>query len=372
MRQSCYYETLEVSRDAGGDEIKKAYRRLAMKYHPDRNPDNPNAEQSFKDAAEAYDILRDPEKKARYDRYGHAGVNNNSAGGFGNSEDIFSHFSDIFGDLFGFASAGMGANRPMAGADFLYNLTITFAQAAKGDEVRLKLPKKVLCVECSGTGAAKGTSAETCMHCNGSGQVRRNQGFFQVAVHCPICRGKGKIIAKPCAKCKGDGILEDVRELSVKIPAGVDTGIRLRIRGEGEIGVNNGPPGDLYVVLYVEDDKVFKRQGQDLIYTLKLSFVQATLGHKLEIPTLDKPVLFEVPRGVQNNTILRIKGKGMPFLGQSKRNGDILVEVIVQTPIDPNTRQEEILREFETLEDKSTIDRVKTMAKKLGKVMGMD
>lgn len=371
MQQTCYYEILEISRDSHDAEIKKSYRRLAMKYHPDRNPDNPEAEQKFKDAAEAYDVLRDPEKKAIYDRYGHAGIKNNASGGFGNPEDIFSHFSDIFGDLFGFASAGMGTSRPTQGSDLLYNLTIDFRQAAHGDEVRLKLPKKILCTDCSGTGAAKGTSPVICKQCNGTGQIKRTQGFFQVATPCRVCNGKGKIIAKPCPKCKGKGILEDIRELSVRIPAGVDNGIRLRIRGEGELGTNDGPPGDLYVVIHVEDDKIFQRQGQDIIYILEISFVQAALGHKVDIPTLDNNVLLEIPKGVQSDTVLRIKDKGIPFLGQ-KKYGDLLVEVIVLTPMDLNTRQEELLREFESLEDKSTLDRVKDMAKKFGKAMGID
>lgn len=371
MQQTCYYEILEISRTSNEDEIKKSYHRMAMKYHPDRNPDNPEAEQKFKEAAEAYDILRDTEKRARYDHYGHAGVQGNASGGFGNSEDIFSHFSDIFGDLFGFASAGMGVNRPTQGSDLLYNLTIDFRQAAQGDEVRLKLPKKITCTKCSGTGAAKGSSPETCKLCNGTGQIKRTQGFFQVAMPCRSCGGQGKIIVNPCSKCKGGGILEDVRELSVRVPAGVDTGIRLRIRGEGESGTNNGPPGDLYVVIHVEDDKIFKRQGQDIIYTLQLSFVQAALGHKVDVPTLDGPILFDVPMGVQSNTVLRIKGKGMPFLGQN-RIGDLLVEIIILTPLDLSARQEELLREFEALEDKSTLDRVKNMAKKFGKAMGID
>lgn len=373
MSQTCYYEILEVTREAADDEIKKSYRRLAMKYHPDRNPDNPEAEQKFKEAAEAYDVLRDPEKRARYDRFGHAGVQNGSgAGGFGNSEDIFSHFSDIFGDLFGFGSGSMGGGpRAMAGADLRYNLNIAFNQAARGDEVLLKLPKRAVCTDCKGTGAAPGTKPEACRHCNGTGQVRRSQGFFQVAMPCPVCHGEGQIITKPCPKCKGEGITTETHELSVRIPAGVDNGTRLRVRGEGEPGVNGGPSGDLYVVINVEADKVFRRQGQDLVLSQQISFVQAALGHKLEVPSLDGPVALEIPKGIQSGTVLRIAGKGMPYLGQN-RNGDLLIEVKVLTPTRLTEKQEELLREFESLSEATAIDKVKNMAKKFGKAMGLD
>lgn len=372
MSQTCYYEILEVSREATDEEIKKSYRRLAMKYHPDRNPDDPEAERKFKEAAEAYDILRDAEKRARYDRFGFAGVQNGGGGGgFGNSEDIFSHFSDIFGDLFGFGSGTMGGPRPMTGADLRYNLTISFTQAARGDEVLLKLPKRVACDECNGTGAAPGTKPESCRHCNGTGQVRRSQGFFQVAMPCPVCRGEGQIITKPCPKCKGEGIITETRELSVRIPAGVDNGTRLRVRGEGEPGMNGGGAGDLYVVIGVEADKTFRRQGQDLVLFQQISFVQAALGHKLEVPSLDGPVPLEIPRGIQSGTVLRIAGKGMPFLGQN-RNGDLLIEVKVLTPTRLTEKQEELLREFESLTDEGPIDKVKNIAKKFGKAMGLD
>ncbi len=373
MTQRCYYEVLEVARDATEDEIKKAYRRLAMKYHPDRNPNDPEAEQKFKEAAEAYDILRDPEKRALYDRFGFAGVQNGaSGGGFGSAEDIFSHFSDIFGDLFGFATAGGGGSRAMAGADLRYNLTISFAQAAKGDEITLKLPKRVTCDECHGTGAAPGTRPETCRHCGGSGQVRRSQGFFQIAMPCPVCRGEGQVIAKPCPKCKGEGVVNQTRELAVRVPAGVDSGTRLRVRGEGEPGVHGGPPGDLYVVISVEQDKTFRRHGQDLVYTQEISFVQAALGHRLDVPTLDGSVPLEIPGGIQSGTVLRLPGEGMPYLGQNQK-GDLLVEIKVLTPTRLNDRQRELLREFEQhAQEEGPLDKVKSMAKKFGKAMGLD
>lgn len=372
MTQRCYYEVLEVSRQAGEEEIKKSYRRLAMKYHPDRNPEDPDAELKFKEAAEAYDVLRDPDRRARYDRFGHAGVQGGAAaGGFGSAEDVFAHFSDIFGDLFGFATGG-GRSRAMSGADLRYNLTISFSQAAHGDEVSLKLPKRVTCEECHGTGAAPGTHPETCRHCGGSGQVRRSQGFFQIAAPCPICRGEGQIISKPCPRCKGEGIVTQTRELAVRIPAGVDSGTRLRVRGEGEPGIHGGPPGDLYVVITVEQDKTFSRQGQDLVYTQEISFVQAALGHRVEVPSLDGHVTLEIPKGIQSGTVLRIKGEGMPYLGQTYR-GDLLVEVKVLTPTRISERQEELLREFELLsQEESPLDKVKNMAKKFGKAMGLD
>ncbi len=371
MSQRDYYEVLEVSREASESEIKSSYRKLAMKYHPDHNPDNPEAEQKFKEAAEAYDVLRDPDRRARYDRFGHAGVNGNAGSGFGSTEDVFSHFSDIFGDLFGFSSAG-GASRAMRGSDLRYNLKITFAQAANGDEILLQLPKRVLCQDCEGSGAAPGTQPEICKQCGGAGQVRRSQGFFQISTPCPVCRGEGHIITKPCARCKGQGIVEETRELSVRIPAGVDSGTRLRVRGEGEMGHNGGPAGDLYVVVSVEKDKTFQRQGNDLVFRQEITFVQAILGHKLEVPSLKEPVTLEIPKGIQSGTVLRIKEEGMPVLGRNTR-GDLLVEVIIVTPTRISEKQEELLREFEKhTPEEGVINKLKKATKKAAKVMGLD
>ena len=350
-----YYEVLGVEKNASDAEIKKAYRKLAMKYHPDQNPGDKTAEEKFKEINEVYEVLSDADKKARYDQYGFAGVDPNfnpnaGFGGFGGGGfSGFGDFSDIFGDLFGFASAG-GARgpRPMQGADLRYNLKVTFEQAATGDEIPLTLPKHVTCPDCSGSGAAPGSQPETCPQCHGTGQVRHSQGFFQIAMPCSTCQGTGQVIKKPCPRCKGQGIVEERREIVVRVPAGVDTGTRLRVRGEGEPGEHGGPPGDLYVVLHVEPSKKYERQGQDLIYTCENNFVQAALGHRVEVPGLKGPLPLDIPKGIQSGTLLRLKGEGMPYPGRSNR-GDLLVEVKVLTPTRVSDKQAQLLREFERL-----------------------
>lgn len=372
MIQRDYYEVLDISRNASGEEVKRAYRKMAMRYHPDRNPGDAEAEKRFKEAAEAYDILRDPEKRSRYDQFGHAGVSGGGFGsGFGSAEDIFSHFSDIFGDLFGYGQSSRGT-RQTRGADLRYNLGITFDQAAHGDEVTISLPKNVTCRECNGSGAAEGSKVEACRQCNGTGQIRRSQGFFQIAMPCPSCHGTGQKISRPCARCKGDGVVPELRELVVRIPAGVETGTRLRVRGEGEPGAHGGAPGDLYVVLSVSPDSRYERHGQDLVYTLEISFVQAALGHRTDIPGLDGAVPLDVPRGTQNGTLLRLAGEGMPYPGRSER-GDLLVAVKVRTPVRLTARQEELLREFEQAGEQSVFEKATNAAKKIiGKAMGID
>ncbi len=367
-----YYEILGVAKTAPEDEIKKAYRKLAMQYHPDRNPGDAAAEANFKEAAEAYDILRDPDKRARYDRFGHAGVGNGQ-GGFSSTEDIFSHFGDVFGDLFGFSMGGRGRNpnRPQQGSDLRYNLNISFRQAAKGANIDIKIPRMAVCKECKGSRAAPGAKTEQCRHCGGAGQIRHSQGFFQVSAPCAACQGQGTTISQPCPACRGQGISQEVRELSVRVPAGVDTGNRLRLRGEGEGGLNGGPNGDLYVVINVEDDNTFERDGQNLLVAQQITFVQAALGAKVDVPTLDEPITVDIPKGTQNGEIFRIAGKGLPVPGRNE-SGDLLIEVRVMTPTRLSSRQEELLREFADLEEDKPLAKAKKIIKKVGKAMGID
>jgi molecular chaperone DnaJ len=365
-----YYEILGVDRKASEEEIKKAYRKLALQYHPDRNPGDKDAELSFKEAAEAYEVLRDPQKRARYDQFGFDGLNADGFHGFSSSDDIFSAFGDIFSEFFGFSAGarGRGGPRPQAGADLRYNLSVSFRDAAKGAEAKISIPKDATCSECNGSGARPGTSATTCKHCNGVGQVYQSQGFFRLAATCPVCRGQGQVIADPCPRCRGRGVVQEVKELAVRIPAGVDNGNRLRLRGEGEPGQYGGPPGDLYVVIYVEEDKTFSRRGQDLITSVEITFVQAALGDKILVPTLDDPVTLTIPKGTQSNNVFTLKGQGLPFLG-SAHQGDLLVEVKVRTPSGLNKRQEELLREFQQIEESKPMKKVKDFFKKAGKAM---
>ncbi|WP_459933874.1 molecular chaperone DnaJ [Fundidesulfovibrio butyratiphilus] len=359
-----YYEVLGITRSASEDEIKKAYRQMAFKHHPDRNPDDPEAEAKFKEAAEAYEVLRDSQKRARYDRFGHQGLGDTGFGGFHSAEDIFSTFSDIFGDVFGFAGAGRARGpRPQAGNDLRYDLRVTFRDAALGKEVTLRIPKNVVCPECDGTGAAPGTSTETCRQCGGVGQVQQSQGFFRIAVTCPICRGEGRVIPHPCPRCRGRGQVQDTRELSVRIPAGVDDGSRLRLRGEGEPGLHGGPPGDLYVVIHVEEDKVFRREGQDLLYTVEISMVQAALGDKIEVPTLEGTEVMDIPKGTQSREVFSLRGFGLPHPGRHQK-GDLQVEVIVKIPKGLTKKQEELLREFAKLEEDKPLKKVKNFINK--------
>jgi molecular chaperone DnaJ len=367
MYRRDYYEVLRVDRAASDEEIKKAYRRLAMEYHPDRNPGDVGAEVSFKEAAEAYDVLRDPEKRARYDRFGHEAVD---GGGFSSTDDIFSHFGDIFGDLFGFSmGAGTRRGRAVQGADLRYNLTIAFRQAARGDDITIKIPRNVVCPECKGSRAAEGSSPERCRQCGGSGQVRHSQGFFHISVTCARCRGTGETISKPCPRCRASGLIQETRELSVHIPAGIDTGNRLRIRGEGEGGLHGGPPGDLYVVVTVDNDDTFTREGQNLFVSQEISIVRAALGDKLEVPTLDDPIVLDIPRGTQSGEMFRIPGRGLPYPGRNTA-GDLLVEVKVVTPRRLTERQEAILREFAEMEEQKPLNMAKKFMEKMGKAVG--
>jgi len=359
-----YYEVLGVAKDADSEEIKRAYRQLALKYHPDRNPDEPDAETRFKEAAEAYEVLRDPQKRARYDQFGHAGLNSNGFSGFSSTDDIFSAFSDIFEEFFGFSNRRAGnRRRPQGGMDLRYDLTVSFRDAANGAEIDLKIPKNVTCPRCEGTGSEPGHAPETCPQCHGNGQMYQTQGFFRIAVTCPTCRGEGMVNKNPCSRCRGKTVIVEDRELKVRIPAGVDSGSRLRLRGEGEPGLYGGPPGDLYVVIFVEEDKTFRRQGQDLVVSSEISFVQAALWDTIEVPTLDEPVPMHIPKGTQSGQIFKLFGLGLPHLGSTHR-GDLLVEVKVNIPTRLNKRQEELLREFQELEGKKPMKKVKNFFKK--------
>jgi molecular chaperone DnaJ len=361
-----------VSRQAPEGEIKKAYRRMALKYHPDRNAGDKEAERKFKECAEAYEVLRDSEKRNLYDRFGHAGLNNAGGGHpFASAEDIFSHFSDIFGDMFGFSMGGVAsrANRPRQGTSLRYSLKLSFRQAAKGDNIKITIPRRENCPDCGGSGAKPGTSPEVCSDCGGTGQMIRRQGFFQLAAPCARCHGKGQTIAQPCASCVGHGQIDQTRELSVKIPAGVDTGARLRLRGEGEAGINGGPSGDLYVDLYVEEDSAFGRNGQDLLLRREISFAEAALGATIIIPTLDGETQIDVPQGAQSGAVLRVSGFGLPY-PNSHRNGDLLVQVTVRTPVSLSKRQIELLKEFQKLEKEKPAQKIKKMIKDAGKAAG--
>ncbi len=364
MANKDYYEILGVSRGASEEEIKKAYRKMAMKYHPDRNPDDPESEARFKEAAEAYEVLGDPDKRARYDQFGHEGVNTNGFQDFSSAEDIFGAFSDIFGDFFGFGGSRRGGPRARSGVDLRYDMTVSFREAAKGTEKEIQIPKQESCDRCSGSGSEPGHSAETCEHCGGAGQVYRSQGFFRVSMPCPVCKGQGTIIKHPCSKCKGRGAVNVNKNINVRIPAGVDSGNRLRVRGEGEPGEHGGPPGDLYVVIYVEEDSLFNRQGQDLLTQVEISMAQAMLGDRIEVPTLDDPVSMEIPKGVQSGESFRLKGLGLPRLGSTSR-GDLHVLVQVKTPTKLTKRQEELIREFDKLESEKSGHKMKNFFRKV-------
>ncbi|MCK6375020.1 MAG: molecular chaperone DnaJ [Zoogloea sp.] len=348
MAKRDLYEVLGVNRDASEDELKKAYRKLAMKYHPDRNPDNKEAEEKFKEVKEAYEILTDANKRAAYDRYGHDGINPQMGGGGGGQgfDGFADAFGDIFGDIFGGGGGGgRGRSNVYRGADLRYNLEITLEEAARGADKTIRIPAQEECGTCHGSGAKPGTQPKTCPTCGGAGQVRIQQGFFSIQQTCPKCHGSGRIIPEPCTTCGGAGRVKRQKTLEVKIPAGIDDGMRLRHGGQGEPGVNGGPAGDLYVEIHIKQHPVFQRDGDDLHCEMPISFTTAALGGEIEIPTLDGAANIRIPAETQSAKVFRLRGKGIRNV-RTHAPGDLMVHVIVETPVKLTDRQKELLREF--------------------------
>lgn len=380
MSKRDYYEVLGVARNASEADLKSAYRKLALKHHPDRNPGDHKAEEAFKEAAEAYGVLADAEKRAAYDRFGHAGVRGSAGGGPGFDPNVFSEFgdfADILGNMFGFGDVFGGARRrggPQRGADLRYDLEISFEESATGTETAIQIPRQETCEACTGSGAAPGSTPTTCAQCRGQGQVRLQQGFFTVARTCPACRGAGKTISKPCTTCHGAGRVTKERKITVKIPAGINTGQQLRLQGEGESGSAGGPPGHLYVVVHVHDHEFFRRDGINLFCEIPVNFTTLALGGEILVPTLDGQETVKVPEGTQTGTTLRIKGKGLPEIGARQR-GDLYATVQVQTPKRLSREQRHLLEQLSKLlpkekfepraqdseDERNLFDRVKDM-----------
>jgi molecular chaperone DnaJ len=348
-----YYEVLGVSRTANDQEIKSAYRKLALQYHPDRNPDNPESEERFKECSEAYAILADSEKRARYDRFGHAGVTNGAGGGPGGFDTtVFTDFQDIFGDIFGFSDmfgsqGGRRRTRAQRGADLREDLTLEFEEAVFGVTKQIEVRRMEECESCKGSGVAPGKAPINCTTCGGRGQTRYQQGFFSITRACSTCGGSGKLIVDPCNQCRGQGRISRERTVTVKVPAGVEEGARILYSGEGEAGVFGGPPGDLYVVLHAEEHSFFVREGKNLYCVMPISFSQAALGAEIQVPTLENDYALKIPEGTQTGATFKVKNQGVPVLNGRGR-GDLFVEVKVQTPAKLNKRQRELLQELHT------------------------
>ena len=351
MAKRDFYEILGVAKNASEEEIKKSYRKLAMKYHPDRNPDSKESEEKFKEVKEAYEMLTNPEKREAYDRYGHAGVDPNMGGGGGGgfgAGGFADSFGDIFGDIFGGGRSRSAGPQVYRGADLRYNLEITLEQAAHGFDTTIRVPSWDKCDTCHGTGAKPGTAPTTCTTCAGHGQVRMQQGFFSIQQTCPKCHGNGKVITDPCAPCGGQGRIKRNKTLEVKIPAGIDNGMRIRSSGNGEPGTNGGPAGDLYVEIHIKPHAVFQREGDDLHCEMPISFVKATLGGEIEVPTLSGKVSFTIPEGTQSGKTFRLKAKGIKGV-RSGYAGDLFCHVAVETPVKLTDKQKDLLKEFERL-----------------------
>lgn len=355
--KTCYYETLEVERTVDDAGLKTAFRKLAMKWHPDKNPGDPSCEHKFKEISEAYEVLKDGQKRAAYDRFGHAAFeqgNGGMGGGGGFGAGFGSSFSDIFEDLFGMAGQRGGRGGRERGADLRYNMEITLEEAFLGKTAQIDIPVAVTCDPCSGTGAKAGTKAKSCTTCNGAGRVRQAQGFFTLERTCPSCHGRGQSIDTPCPNCSGQGRVTKDRSLSVNIPQGVEDGTRIRLAGEGEAGVQGGPPGDLYIFLSLAAHQFFQRDGADLHCRVPVSMVTAAMGGDFEVPTIEKgKTKVKVPSGTQSGRRFRIAGKGMPVL-RSRQTGDMYVQVVVETPQNLTKKQKELLAEFEKLSSGET------------------
>jgi molecular chaperone DnaJ len=345
MAKRDYYEVLGVAKTASDSEIKSAYRRLAMKFHPDRNPDNPDAETKFKEAKEAYEVLSDSEKRTTYDRFGHAGLNAaGGRGGFGGPDAFSDIFGDVFGDIFGAVRRG-GRNQVFRGADLRYELELTLEQAVAGDTINLELPTQAECARCGGNGAEPGTEPVTCAVCGGAGNVRVAQGFFSIQQTCPKCSGAGSTIEKPCRECEGRGRVRKIKTLAVKVPPGVDTDDRIRLSREGEAGRNGGPPGDLYVDIVVREHPIFARDGQNLSCEVPISFATAVLGGEVDVPTLEGTVVLKVPPETQSGRVFRLRGKGVRSV-RAAGYGDLFCRVQIETPVNLNEEQKKLLRAF--------------------------
>jgi molecular chaperone DnaJ len=350
MSKKDFYETLGVGRNADDAEIKKAYRKLAMKHHPDRNQDNPNAEEKFKEVKEAYEMLSDPQKRAAYDQYGHAGVDPNmggGGGGFGGGHPFGDAFGDVFGDIFGGRGQQRGGPQVYKGSDLRYTMEVDLEDAAHGKVTQIRVPSWDNCNTCEGTGAEKGSKPETCPTCDGHGQVRMSQGFFSVQQTCPKCHGTGKYNPKPCKTCHGEGKTKTNKTLEVNIPAGIEDGMRIRNSGKGEPGINGGPAGDLFVEVHIRRHAVFERDGIDLHCTVPISFTKAALGGDIEVPTLHGGAHMTIPEGTQTGQKFRLRGKGMPHVRSASTIGELYVHVTIETPVKLTNEQKDLLMQFD-------------------------
>ena len=375
MGKEDYYNVLGVERNASQDEVKRAYRKLALKYHPDKNQGNKQAEEKFKVAAEAYEVISDPDKRRRYDQYGHEGLRGGDSRGFGNFEDIFDAFGDVFGggggggsifeDFFGGGGRGQAEQR---GASLRCDIAIDFKDVATGIEKTIEITKRDFCEECRGTGARKGTSPVSCPYCKGKGEIHQRQGFFTIRTTCPKCQGNGKIIETPCGKCSGHGVYPKKSNIKVQVPAGIEDGSRLRVTGQGESGANGAHPGDLYCDIRIKPHSIFKRQDYDIICEFPITFTQAALGSEIEVPTiLGKMRKVRIPAGMQNDDIISVKGEGFPHV-RGFGVGNMLVHVVVETPTKLTPRQEELLREFAESEHKNVTPKTKSFFQKVKKL----